>query len=293
MTDSLFKPDYPSIRESANQASLSAQRTFLRLNRALLILLTTTAFASGLGFKTPEYQRATAWMVCGIMFINLALVTSLRIGKFDDRWFRCRAFAETFKSTVWRYIMSPNGVDDESDLQFIDATKQLSERLPDLQKEFARFNISGDLITDWMRSAHCLSIEEKTSLYRKLRVQDQIEWYSVKSKFNCREERYWFWAIFIVQFVAFAFSIFQASQLPAFHPVGGVAAIGTALIAWSQIKRFSDLGTSYAIATGDLQRISATHRKVETQSELNLMVQEVETAVSREHSMWLARRTLG
>jgi hypothetical protein len=83
---------------------------------------------------------------------------------------------------------------------------------------------------------------------------------------------------------------YQACQLKEMNLVGGVASIGTALIAWSQRKHSSDLDTSYPIAAGDLRRIGEVRLKVETQEQLDLLVQEVETAVSREHSMWLARR---
>ncbi len=292
MTSPSSESDFPSLRNSADHASAKAQRTFLILNRIQLTLLTLVAFVSGLGFATARHQQQIAWAVCLMMFATLGVSTSMRIGKFDDRWFRCRAFAENFKSIVWRYVMSPTGAAEESVLEYVDELKQLSERLPDLQHEFARFSNSGHLITDWMKISHSLPITRKAALYRELRLEDQVTWYASKASLNSKLEDRWFWTIFCVEFGAIVCSAIQAWQLSRFSLVSGVAAFGTALIAWSQIKRFSDLGTSYAIAAGDLRRIAEVHRKVETQAELDLMVQEVETAVSREHSMWLARRVI-
>ncbi len=143
-----------------------------------------------------------------------------------------------------------------------------------------------------MKASHALALSEKYQLYHELRIADQVHWYSSKARLNSKLESGWFWVTFFFEFVAIIFAALQATQLMKFNPVSGVAAIGTALIAWSQIKRFSDLGTSYAIAAGDLQRISEVYRNIQTQNDLIAMVANVETAVSREHSMWLARRIL-
>ena len=292
MTCLSSKVVYPQLRDSADLASAAAQRRFLLLNRVQLTLLSVVAFVSGLSFETHSHQRAAAWSVCAFMFVTLAVSTSLRVGKFDDRWFRCRAFAENFKSIVWRYVMSSHDTEDVSAITYLDELQQLKERLPDLQREFALYSGSGNLITDWMRISQALTITEKVKLYRELRLEDQVTWYASKAKQNSQLETRWFWTIFCVEFVAIVFSAIQAWQLMKFSPVSGIAAVGTALIAWSQIKRFSDLGTSYAIAAGDLRRIAEVHHNVTTQAEVDLMVLEVETAVSREHSMWLARRVI-
>lgn len=291
MSGEFAEPDYPPLRNAANQASISAQRVFLWLNRIQLALLTSAAFVSGMEFKTPEHKYEEAWLVFAVMLSALAVTTILRIGKFDDKWFRCRAYAENFKSMVWHYVMSANSASDSGEAEFLNSIAHLKERLPDLQKQFARYGVAGKLITEWMRKARALPIEHKLAIYHTLRVDDQMNWYSDKAKFNCRKEGEWFWSVVIIEFLAVAGAALQANQLLQFNPVSGIAAIGTALIAWSQIKRFSDLGTSYAIAASDLCEIAESHRKVETQAELDVFVQQIETAVSREHSIWLARRS--
>jgi hypothetical protein len=179
-----------------------------------------------------------------------------------------------------------------AETKYLREVKELNERLPDLQREFAKYTVSGQLVTEWMRSSHTLPFDQKIALYRELRIKDQADWYSKKAKFNCRMEQNWFWAIVASEFVGLVIAAIQAWLLLGFNPVSGVATVGAALIAWFQIKRFSDLGTSYAIAATDLQRISETHRGITSQHEIDFMVQEAETAISREHSMWLARRVI-
>jgi hypothetical protein len=293
VTAAFTEAEFPAVRESADRASASAQRTFLQLSTAQLALLSLTAFIAGLGVKTSTNQRLLAWSIFGTMLLTLCVASALRIGRFDDRWFRCRAYAENFKSIVWRYVMSAHCSDRANITKYLDETRQLSARLPELQKEFARFSSSEtQLITEWMRTAQALTLPEKLKLYRASRLDDQISWYSNKARLNAQFETRWFWAAFVIEFSVIVLSLIQASTLMEFNPVGGIAAVGTAVIAWSQIKRFSDLGTSYAIAAEDLRQIAATHQDVSTQDELDLLVQEVETAVSREHSMWLARRII-
>jgi hypothetical protein len=226
------------------------------------------------------------------MLLTLAVSSILRIGRFDDRWFHCRAYAENFKSTVWRFVMSQYDGTKGAETKYLREVKELNERLPDLQREFAKYTVSGQLVTEWMRSSHTLPFDQKIALYRELRIKDQADWYSKKAKFNCRMEQNWFWAIVASEFVGLVIAAIQAWLLLGFNPVSGVATVGAALIAWFQIKRFSDLGTSYAIAATDLQRISETHRGITSQHEIDFMVQEAETAISREHSMWLARRVI-
>lgn len=292
MTALLLKPHYPGLRDAADRASSAAQRTFLRLNRLQLALLTLAAFISGLGYAIPSHQKAIAWIVSVAMSLALFVSTALRIGRFDDRWFECRAFAENFKNIVWLYVMSPHNTAPTNIDRYLSELGQLRKRLPNLQKEFARFKDSGNPITDWMKEAQALPIALKASLYREQRIQDQAKWYSSKAKLNARLEHRWFWAIFGIEFFAITVSVFQATELLKFNPVGGIAAVGTAFIAWSQIKRFSDLATSYAIAADDLEKIAAAYCNVQTQADLDSMVDEVEKAVSREHTMWLARRKL-
>jgi hypothetical protein len=169
---------------------------------------------------------------------------------------------------------------------------QVRERLKDLIKEITVYDDNGDLITEEMKAAQALGFAEKLDLYRKQRLDDQRHWYRSKAKLNARRENQWFGAILIVESLALGYAALQAWKLLEFNAVGGIAATGAAFIASLQTKRFSDLGTSYAIAAGDLDRIAAQTAHVHDDATLKQFVEDVEKAVSREHSMWLARRVL-
>jgi hypothetical protein len=288
MKDSLKSAVYPALRDAADKASAAAQNRFMLLNKVQLSLLCLVAFLSGLSFQDAHRQRLSNWSICVAMLIALATTYALRVGRFDDRWFRCRAYAENFKSLVWQYIMS--GMTGDPDKVYLLALDHLRERLPDLEAEFTEYGSKGSLFTDWMKDVHALPLNEKVELYKALRLDDQITWYSAKSSENNSLETSWFWSIFCTEFAAIIFAGLQAGEGLRFNPVSGIAALGTVMIAWAQTKRFSDLATSYAIASGDLQRISEATLETTSQTDVAVLVDAVEQAVSREHSMWLVRR---
>ena len=282
--------DYPSIQRSANEASGSAQHVFLWLNKLQLILLVLTAIVSGWGPTAPDIQRIVGIAVAITMMVALAIEIALRIGKFDDRWFRCRALAENIKSAVWYFVMSPADHTSLAEVEFLGQIEQLQERLPDLAKELSLHDDTGSLVTDWMRQTQLLPFAQKLVLYRKQRIDDQQQWYHRNAKGNVKRERIGSWAIFALEFIAIGYAFLQAWRLWEFNAVGGIAAVSASCIAWIQMKRYSDLGTSYAIAAGDIRRIAEKRQHVRTDPELQEFVREIETAVSREHSMWLAKR---
>src|SRR5689334_22308850 len=98
--------EYPSLMRAADSASGAAQRGFLRLNVAQLIILVVTALVTGWTPPSPDAQRWVAVAVALMMFVALGVATVLRLNKFDERWFRCRALAENVKSAVWYFVMS-------------------------------------------------------------------------------------------------------------------------------------------------------------------------------------------
>ena len=281
---------YPSLKDAADEASGKAQRNFLGLNIALLAILALTALVSGWAPDDLERKRSVAMAIAVLMLAALAITTMLRIGKFDDRWFRCRALAENMKSAAWFFVMCPQAQIILSESNYLKEVAELQKRLLPVAKEIALCDEGGSLITTWMKETQSLPLEQKLAIYREHRVQDQLIWYFEKSRLNIRHEKNWFVAIFVIEFVAVAYASLQAWQLWGVNAVGGMAAISAGFIAWMQTKRFSDLGVSYSIAANDLRRIQAERENVTTEEDVQIFVKEIEVAVSREHSMWLARR---
>jgi hypothetical protein len=58
---------------------------------------------------------------------------------------------------------------------------------------------------------------------------------------------------------------------------------------WTQLKKNDQLAQSYGLAAQELLLISGQAIEIKTNEELSAYVVNSENAISREHTMWLAR----
>jgi len=73
--------------------------------------------------------------------------------------------------------------------------------------------------------------------------------------------------------------------------LGIAATFAAAVAAWTQSKQFRVLTTSYAVTAHELATIISIRLPlVEKEEDWAGFVREAESAISREHSLWLARR---
>jgi len=225
--------------------------------------------------------------------VALALSFALRLGRFDDRWFQCRAIAENVKRLTWQYSMAAeldgDGSKDEADGAFVRAIEQLRGRVESLAGALAPELRSGETITQWMRQTRQKPAEERLALYRSGRLQDQIDWYTAKASFNGKRESVWFFVLFAAEFGALTIAIVQAATGASINTSAVFASLAAALVAWTQIKRFSDLSSTYLVAAEDLRGFQAIFSNAKT-DKLSEIVEKVEQGISREHRVWLVRR---
>jgi hypothetical protein len=289
----LVRPeDEPALKRAASAESIAAQNLFLRLNLTQLALLSASALLSGWHPLDPDCQRGVAIGVFVLMVVALAVALALRIGRFDDKWFQCRAIAENVKSAMWYFIMRDSGLPNSGEARYTEQLREVEDRFPELKKALVvRRGFEPD-VTQWMRETQQLGLQSKLSIYRDLRLNDQMRWYQSRAKLNAEYESRLQWMIFVLEFIAILYAALQAWQLLPFNAIGFIAAISAALVAWNQTKRYSDLANSYSVATEDLRRIAAA-----SSGDLDIVgtgrfVRDVETAISREHSIWLTRRAV-
>lgn len=64
----------------------------------------------------------------------------------------------------------------------------------------------------------------------------------------------------------------------------------SAVLAWLQIRRHQELAQSYAVASHELALAESRARHVRSEEELARFVGDAEAAISREHTLWIARR---
>ena len=289
----MLSEDYPKLWRSSDRAAAVCQRRYLALVRAHLFLLCLVGSVACWNPADEGEARMVAWIVAGLTLGALAVGVSLKLSRLDDSWFKARAFAESAKEACWRFMMTPVpvGATDEAAERFMRDLKGIRDRFPESIKLIVAHDTEGEEITVRMSAARSGSVLERRDMYLVGRVDDQVNWYKAKARFNGRMESRWFWIVLAAEFAAIAVAFTRVATLDLeFNPTGGVAAVAACAVAWMQTKRFSDLANTYSVAAGDLAMIRERYRGLSTEEELRALVQETESAISREHQLWVERR---
>lgn len=71
---------------------------------------------------------------------------------------------------------------------------------------------------------------------------------------------------------------------------GLLTTIASSFIAWLQVKQHQELSQSYSIAAQELGLILEQGQHIHTEEDFCAFVSDSENAISREHTLWVARR---
>lgn len=287
--------DYPALSRASGTASARCQRTYLLCVRLHLGLLAGTGAVAAWNPYSATADRGVAIAVGVMMLAAMLIGLGLRIGKPDDAWFRARAFAENAKGAAWRFMLKPKpseqAADEAEEKAFLEELQQIRGRFPQVERHLSKHDPGGEELTAKMREVRAMPLDERLKFYRRHRLQDQIDWYRRKAKINANAESRWFVIILVVEGLAIAAAVWRMLDSHDYNPTGAVAAITACLIAWVQTKRFSDLANTYGVACRDLNGLNTRAEHVHDEAQLQAFVDEVETAVSREHRLWVERRS--
>jgi len=286
---------YPGLFRGADLASISAQETYFLLQR---VYLGSLIIGGILGALTSLFHgSALTWIytsMAAVLSVGLLVLWIGRARQDDKIWFDCRAVAESVKTATWRFMMAvpPFEKDDSVDQRFISELREIREARPDCQKYLAGVvGADASPITEFMRKTRSLTFEERKQFYIEQRLRDQKSWYSRKAQMNARSGERWFWSTVVLQLLAIIAAIAQI-------PIGGfganlvpiVTTCAAAAVAWNQMKRHDELKKTYALASQELSELEAIARGLSTNDDFLQLVEQVEEAISREHTMWCARR---
>ena len=286
---------YPGLYQSADTASLTAQKTYLLLQRVYLgsLILGCTIGA----FTALVTNVITVWLYSAIAIVlglGLLILWVTRSRNDDKVWFDCRAIAESAKTATWRFMMGapPFSEDDSIEERFVVELREIREARPHSNKDIAgKINPNTSAITKFMREMRKRSLGERMAFYIDYRLRDQKKWYSKKANMNAQSGRDWFWVTAGLQALAFTIAIieavsggFQISIVPI------LTTCAAAVAAWNQMKRHNELAQTYALAAQELGELESIAISLTDKGKFLQLVEQVEEAISREHTMWCARR---
>jgi hypothetical protein len=290
--------EYPALFLAADRASAAAERQYLNLTRGTLVLLVSGAGlaaaspALAFGCVKPAFAVTSAILLAASLVLTLYLKTL----KPEQLWYGARAVAESAKSMAWRYMTGaapylPDLPSAEVDRKFVlDLESIMKER-----KQLA-FGFGGEFseepqISDRMRAVRAGTLAERKGIYLAERISGQRRWYGNEAKRNRGAENRYFNIIVIGQFLALTSAIALAHWPDSRIKLTGLCtSLAGALMAWAQLKQHKELAQAYSIAEIELGFIQEQAQHVETDHEFSGFVGDAENAISREHTLWTARR---
>jgi len=294
---SIRKEDYPCrFRRVDEKANEFQKRHYSLVATELIILVIISVIISllgsgwgFLGIKGSNILITVAFLV--ILFLGVRLYREK--SDYDSMWYKARSLAETIKSITWQYMMRVNrygGSKEKATEQFLEDLEDISEKRREILSKVDPTTKNKNEVTQKMDVVRSLSLKDRIYVYNSERLNDQIDWYD--SKINAYQESQKQWnKVTVIAGVCTIILTLVAIELgsKAFGFVPPFLVVITAVSSWSRANRFSSLVESYNLTR---QELSAIENHAPPQDEENFaeQVHEVENTISKEHTMWMARR---
>lgn len=282
--------ELPGLYRAADKASIEAQRTYYLCTMLYLILLVGAAAVS-FGFS-DFVAGAVASAV--LFLLTLGILITLRVTRLDDVWYNGRAVAESVKTRSWRWMMRTEPY-EENDFtvvskQFINDLKAILKQNRTLAGKLPTKEYLKEPITDDMKELRAMSIGERLSIYKTDRIQNQADWYSKKAIFNKKRSSLWFWISVALHAAAIIMLLLRIRTPSLSLPVTVVATAASAVMTWLQAKKHNELSSSYSLTAHEIVLIKAEAISIKNERQLSDFVLDTESAFSREHTQWVARK---
>lgn len=286
------KKDLPGLYQAADQASLRSQVWYFGALGVYLILLTSAALVSF--FWPANTQGALASAV--LFLVTLGILVGLKFKKPDDIWYNGRAVAESVKTRSWRWMMQAEpyqetGNYDVVSKQFINDLKSILFQNRSLSYELTSSAGVLDPISKKMNTIRCLPLQDRLKIYQEQRIKNQADWYSKKSLFNKKRAFQWFCVSIALHSIAILMLLYRIKNPSASVPVEVIATASGAVLTWLQARKYSELNSSYGLTAHEILLIKGEALSVNSEGKFSEFVVNSESAFSREHTQWAARKS--
>lgn len=289
--------DLPDNYFMYDESAISAQRNHFRLIQFELILLVVVAILSLIVnlFQNETISTIIFSVIFIIFLIGIIIPAQYSKRQFGRKWFEFRAVAESIKSLAWQYAMACGDFYEENGanklfLQQIKQIKEIYQINPD-PKQISKGTLND--IQQSMEEVRKKGWQEKRETYIKERIENQITWYTDKAKVNDEYSEKTDKIVIYLQIIGIIICIFLA-----YTHINGASALAltvtliASIIGWSRSKQYAELVEPYQNAARELNEIRQEIELAKGETDLQCLILEAEQAISREHTMWRAKRGL-
>jgi hypothetical protein len=279
----------PSAFRAADGVSLNAQQRAVRERATQLVLLLLAAVAGAFSWRVSGGFDVAAGLAAILFALALVLERVLATGNPERTWYRGRAGAESVKTLAWKYSVGGDpflATDPNADSRFLAAVRNVKRGLEDLDWG----SDVGEQITEEMQRVRNSSLEERRRIYQLGRIDDQRAWYTAKAANARKQARRWSVVIAVTTASGLIGAVAKSVSLFNVDALGVASAFAAAATAWTQLKQYDSLASAYTVAANDLRLVSERLAETHDEQSWARLVTDAENAISREHTMWVARR---
>lgn len=288
---SIDSSELPGLYQSANEASLEAQGHYFNGLKWYLILLVIAALIS---YIRPN-DTIGALLSASLFLVTLGILIFIRVKRPDDIWYNGRAVAESVKTISWRWMMRAEPYEDCENIEivsksFISDLKAILDQNRSLSHAIQSGVAVNDPISKKMKAIRDLPVSDRLAIYVESRIQEQANWYWLKSGFNKRRAKQWFWVSVALHSIAIMMLLYRIKDPSLSLPVEVIATAAGAAITWLQAKKHNELNSAYALTAHEIVLLKGESASVKNEIQLSEYVVNSESAFSREHTQWVARK---
>ncbi|MEU8420531.1 DUF4231 domain-containing protein [Micromonospora sp. NPDC048835] len=284
--------DLPPFQRAVSYESQRGQRVYATLIALRLSLLLVAAVAGVATWKLDDLALGPA-LAAGAFAATSIVEVFLLTNRPNERWYVGRALSESVKSLTWRFSVAadpfPRSRSDS------DSVEEFTNRLFGLTRDMSAAGLSapalaGQQVTEGMRTLRAASLADRRAAYLTGRLEAQRAWYAGQSLSNRARATRWSVSMLVLEIVGVTLAVSRAAGLTDLDLLGVAAAAVAAGAAWTQTRQHGAVATAYALASQELAAMGSLGTRVSSEAELSRFVNDTETAISREHTMWRARR---
>jgi hypothetical protein len=264
----------------------------VQVTRIILILTVIAAISGSVTLKVTARHIDIGGILSGAAFV-LALVGGIYLLQVrpERAWYDGRAVAESARTLAWLYAVGGGAFSVTTcrhpDVDLLDRLSRIAEQLRRLA-----LPVMTHQITDNMRAVRASSFAVRKQVYISGRIKVELEWYTRKAEWNARQENIWRGITLSLQGLGLIAAIARITGWLTFDLLGVIAAGVAAAAAWLAAKDHGTLAEAYSVTALDLSL--ARDRAVQITDDISeydwsQFVETAERAISREHTLWLAR----
>jgi len=281
--------DFPGLYQAADKLSGDAQTHFLTALIVNLVLLVAAAVVSLINYPHWISASIQAALLAGALASSVYLAAK----RPERLWYSGRAVAESIKTIAWRYVSraEPFHENDEAAKQhLLQKLTQVVRQNPGVSDKLIS-HLSAHQLTAVMKQIRDSDFASRRDTYVEFRINDQLDWYSRKAKFNTSAAKHFFTALIVVNAAAFICALIKIANVQyQYFPTDVLIAVAASLLTWMQAKRFTELSASYALTAHEITLIREQAQELVADEDLSKFVGDAENAFSREHTQWVARQ---